>query len=145
MNDGTVYGTGIDPASIDGLALLPANQPMRVSGLVAANGDILATRIDLDTGAELEVTGVVTGLDDIAKTFRIGGLVIDYGSASIEGFPSGLPADDDRVEAEGTQFGSAGELIATRVKLKELGSEFEEDDRTRSRGIDNSVFICGFV
>jgi hypothetical protein len=137
MNDSTAYGPGVSPASVDGLALLPAGQILRISGFVEADAAILATRIELGpTGAELEVTGVITTLDAVARQFEIGNLVIDYGSATnIEGFPSGMPSVGDRVEASGSQLGVAGELIATEVKLKDSGSDFDADDQLEVEGL----------
>ncbi len=136
MNDSTAYGPGISPASADGLALLPAGQVLRVSGFVGVDGEILATRIELGpNAAELEVTGIVLSLDTATGKFEIGGLVIDYSNASIEGFAGGVPALGDRVEVSGSQLGMAGELVATEVKLKEPGSGFEEDDQLEIEGL----------
>jgi hypothetical protein len=136
VNDSTAYGAGVSPASVDGLALLPTEQILRVSGFVGASDEILATRIELGpNAAELEVTGRVANLDTDAREFEIGGLVVDYSSASIEGFAGGAPAPGDRVEVSGSQLGAADDLLASEVKLKEHGSAFEEDDEIEIEGL----------
>jgi hypothetical protein len=136
VDDSTTYGPGISPASVDGLALLPAGQILQISGLVGIGGEILATRIDLGAaGAELEIVGIVANLDAAAGKLEIGGLVVDYQGANLEGFAGGQPENGDRVEAEGTLLNMAGELIATDLELKEPGSDFEEDDQLEVEGL----------
>jgi hypothetical protein len=136
VNDSTAYGPGIEPASVDGLALLSAGQALRVSGFVGSDDEILATRVELGTaGADLEVVGVVAGLEVETHTFDIGGLVVNYSNATVEGFSGGVPLSGNRVEVSGSLLGMEGELIATKIKRKESESSFEEDDQLEVEGL----------
>jgi hypothetical protein len=136
VNDSTAYGPGIEPASVEGLALLPAGQVLRVSGFVGSDDEILVTRVELGTpGADLEVVGVVASLDVTAHTFEIGGLVVNYSGATVEGFLDGVPVFGDRVEVSGSLLGMAGELSAAEIKRKESESSFGEDDQLEVEGL----------
>lgn len=108
----------VDPdlLQIKGLAI---GDIVQVSGLIAADGSIEATRVDLrvNDGA-YDVYGSASDVDAAAKTFMINALVVDYASASVEDFPSGAPADGDLVKATGLEFGPFGEFIATRIELR---------------------------
>jgi hypothetical protein len=136
LNDSTNFGPGISPASVDGLALLTAGQVLRISGFVGFDGEILASRIDLGVDAtELEVVGIVTNLDTAISSFEIGGLVVNYQGANLDGFVDGRPSNGDRVKAGGVRLDMAGELIATTLELKDLGGDFEEDDELEVEGL----------
>jgi hypothetical protein len=140
LNNATVFGPGIEPESADGLALLPASQILRISGFPGADGEILATRVELGPiGAKLEIVGVIENLDTAAKVFDIGGLVVNYGGAMLEDFPGGVPVAGDRIEASGSLLGMAGELVATELKLKEFGSDFDEDDEVEVEGLVDAL------
>lgn len=108
----------IDPdlIKIKGLAI---GDVVEVSGLIAADGSIEATRVDLrvNDGA-YDVYGTASEVDATPKTFRINALVVDYSSASIEDFPSGAPTNGDLVLVTGLEFGEGGEFLATRVELR---------------------------
>jgi len=134
VNGTTLFDDSIQPQGLDGLA---DGDVVEVSGLPDADGRIVATRIELKilgVDDEFEVTGMVTSLDPGAMTFQINDLTVDYSAAQLDDFPGGVPSDGDLVEAEGRQFGPAGELLATRVELRdelegdnlaEDGDEFE--------------------
>jgi hypothetical protein len=111
----TSFGVTIMPASLAGLAV---NDIVEVSGMPAANGDIHATRIEKKAaGAAFEVTGVAASTNLSAKTLKINALTVDFSAAALVGFPTTGPKDGDRVEANGTSLGSAGELKATHLEL----------------------------
>ncbi len=114
----TVFDDSIVPNGLDGLS--PGNV-VEISGFVGADGSITATHVELTNDTEFELTGVVSALDAGAMTFGINGQVIDYSAAVLEDFPAGEIADGMRVEAKGSGFGPAGELLASEV-------EFEDDD-----------------
>jgi len=139
FDNATVFGEGIEPASADGLALLPATQIVKVSGLRAATGSLLATRIELGvSGEDLEITGTVTSLDSAASTLQIGALVVDFSGASLEGFAGGQPAVGDRIEAEGNQLTAGGALLATELKRKELELSLDDGDELELEGLITS-------
>jgi len=111
----TAFGGGITPASIAGIAL---NDIVEVSGMLAANGDVQATRIEKKAaGAAFEVTGTATATDSTAKSLKINALTVDFSAATLVNFSSNGPKDGDRIAAAGTVLGSAGELKATSIEL----------------------------
>lgn len=108
---------------------------VEVSGLVAADGSIAATRIECKTVAgELEVTGVISSLG--IDTFMINALVVDYTSvpAVLEDFPSNSLSEGDPVEVKGNGLGNAGELIATRIEFKGNRIDADEGDHAEIEG-----------
>lgn len=126
----TSFDDRISPDSLEGLAV---GDVVEVSGNVDSNGNIIASRIEPKApGGVFEVTGIVSGHDASAATLMINDLLVDYSSAALLDFGSGQPADGDLVEAEGSQLGVNGELIADKVEFK--GNDF--DDR-----IDNDTEI----
>jgi cytoskeletal protein CcmA (bactofilin family) len=132
INSETSFDDSISPASIDGLQV---DDVIEVSGLVNADGVITATRIELKTGTtEFEVLGVVSGLNTSTTQFNINDLVVDYGSAVLEGFGADSISDGDLVEAKGTAFGSGGELIATRVERENAFPETADGDFVEIQG-----------
>jgi hypothetical protein len=79
VDDTTVF------AGVEGLEkLTPRQDRVEVYGQRDANGDIRATRVELVTTMVVvdELQGVVTDKDVLPATFRIGGLVIGYGSGT---------------------------------------------------------------
>lgn len=77
-----------------GLAGLTANDMVAVSGMADANGNVMATRITLNTpGSKSQVSGRVSGLT--ATTFKINALTVDYSKATLSQFSSvGIQAGD---------------------------------------------------
>lgn len=115
----TSFDDSISPASLDGLAV---GDIVEVSGFVAANGDIAATRIELKpAGSQFEVHGIVSGLDTGTLQFSINALVVDYSAATLDGFPGGVISDGDFVEAKGDSLSPNGELLASKVEFETLG------------------------
>ena len=106
----------VDRIEIDGVVI---GDVVEVSGLIAADGSIDATRVDLrvNEGA-YDVYGTASGVNTALKTFLINALRVDYSSANIEDFPSGAPSNGDLVLVTGLEFGDGGEFIATRVELR---------------------------
>jgi hypothetical protein len=133
----TSFDDGISPPSIDGLAV---NDIVEVSGFFLADGSISATRIeDKPAGGVFEVTGIVSVLT--ATTFQINSLVVDFsGATQLDNFPAGVPENGQRVEAKGSNFGAAGELLATRVEFK--GNDLGADDGDQ---VEVEGFITRFV
>ncbi len=102
---GTSFGQGITPADLTGLAVGDA---VEVSGFADATGTITATRIGrAETNDPLQVLGKVAGFDGTNHSFMVNGLTVDFGSASVTGFTSGAPANDDLVVVRGTSFDAA--------------------------------------
>lgn len=127
------------PGSLDELAGVAA---VEVSGPVRADGSIEASRIECKAVAgELEVTGLVSNHDNMAMTFQVNALVVDYSAAILDNFPSaGVINEGDPVEAKGNALGAGGELLATRVEYK--GGQFANDDGVHA---EIEGFITRFV
>ncbi len=131
------------PASLDDASIVA----VEVSGIVDMNGVIDASRIECkfnlaDVG-DFEVNGIVSGHDDVLKTFMINALQVDYTSAAVDNFPTGVINNGDPVEAKGTDFDSTVDpdvLTATRVEFK--GARFADDEGDH---MEIEGFITGFV
>ena len=127
----TTFEAGIVPAGIDGLGV---GDVVEVSGFLDANGNIVATFIELeDRFDEFEVTGLVQNLDTGASTFEVNALTVDYSAAMLEDFPGGAPENGQLVEAKGVALGANGELLATRVEFKD-GEDFANGDNVEIEG-----------
>jgi hypothetical protein len=132
----TSFDDSISPASLQGLKV---NDQVEVSGMVAANGDILATRVELRRPGQtqLEVVGKVSAHDAAAKKFNINALVVNYASAQLDGFTGGQPNNGDLVEAKGNVLNAAGELVATKVEIE--NNEPRNADRNDKREIEGLI------
>lgn len=128
----TSFDNSFNPASLDGVSI---GQIVEVSGLIDANDNIVATRIEpKPAGTQFEVHGTVAGLDSANLLFTLRGLTVDYSSATLDDFPNGQIADGDFVEAKGVSLGTSGELIATRVELEALVPGANNGDRVEIEG-----------
>ena len=138
VDENTVFDEDLDPASLEGLNI---DDIVEVSGFVDANGDIAATRIELQpAGGELELTGTAAALDEAVMQFRIKGQIVDYSNASLNGFSSSMPSNGDLVEAKGSSLGAGGELLASSVDFMPRGVSADEGDTLEIEG-----FITRFV
>jgi len=118
----TLYGGFADFAD---LASLAGQGPVyvEVSGFRDSTGAIRATRIEREQeGVQLELKGVVSGLDSGSSRFTLGTITVDYGSASL---PDGTPANGDFVEVRGQR--SNGILVASSVHLEDDFDDGLED------------------
>jgi len=124
VTNATIFDDSIQPPGFAGLA---DGDLVEVSGLPDASGQIVATRIEAEApGSEFEITGLVSGLDAGASTFRINSLTVDFSAAQLDDFPSGQISEGDLLEAQGSQLGSNDELLATRVEYR--GDLVSDDD-----------------
>jgi hypothetical protein len=141
IDAGTSFSSDVKPADITGLSM---NDFVEVSGLIAADGSITATRIDRDasTGTTLQVLGTLAGIDTAAHTFMINALKVNYSAANLTGFSSGQPANGDLVEVQGMTFDSATTtLTATRVD-KQMSDEEQAGDH---RDMEHEGLITRFA
>lgn len=133
VNADTSFDNNISPASLDGLT---AGDIVEVSGFFTASGDIEATRIEMKpAGTQFEVHGTVSALDATNFLFSIGGLRIDYSSATLDDFQGSPIGDGDFVEAKGTEFRASGELIASSIELENVGINGDEGDHVEIEGL----------
>lgn len=149
-NTFTVLGqtVKVDAATIyentTGLAALATDNIVEVSGYADATGVILASRVELKTAipaadTPIEVKGTVAALG--ATTFTIGGLTVNYATATLSDFPLSGIADGQFVEVKST-FGQlvGSTLTATRVEL-EPGLDATEGEHVEIEGYVTSVDV----
>lgn len=89
---------------------------IRVSGLAAPDGGLVATHIGLASGADERLIAAMhsPGIAG-ADTLRMGGLTVDHSQAASVDFPGGSPSAGDRLLVVG-QLGNAGVLQAERIE-----------------------------
>lgn len=123
----TVFESKVD--AITSIDQITAGNIVEVSGYTAGDGTIYATRVEvkklaMDSGDEIELKGVISSLDDSAKTFKIGEQSIDYSTASLKDIPNGMLANDMYVEVKSTEgINSSNVLIASKVELEGDGKK----------------------
>ncbi len=107
----TLFGEGIQPA---GIAALRVGTDVEVSAFATASGQLLASRVDLQSaGAPLQVQGAVQALDSGAQTFQINSLAIDYGQAAV----TGTLANASVATVTASEYPNAGTLHAATVQV----------------------------
>ncbi|MEW8627774.1 MAG: DUF5666 domain-containing protein [Candidatus Thiodiazotropha sp.] len=123
----TVYENPFDATT---LADLPVNSVVEVSGFTDGNGDILATRIEVESlgwsGDSLEVSGVVMNVS--GSRFQIGNLTIEAGTLTI-------PSEGTFVEVEGDSF-VGGVFEADSIEIEGDGTNqiAEDGDEVEMEG-----------
>lgn len=135
----TSFDDSIVPGSLAGIV---AGDRIEVHGFVDSDGQVHATRLE-ESGpgeTEVEVTGLVAGLDTGARRFTIGSLVVDYSTAVLEDFGAGGPASDDLVEVKGAEFLADGALRAIKVEKEDGGLNGNDGDEAEVEG-----FVTRFV
>ena len=141
----TSFGEGITPSDLTGLVL---GDPIEVSGLADATGMIVATRIGRAAAGEaLQVLGKVSLFDPAAHTFNINSLVVDATNATLSGFASGQPANDDLVVVRGTQFdATAVRLTADTVERATTDPrESEDGSHAESGHVELEGLVMNYV
>jgi hypothetical protein len=129
--------------NLDGLtdiAGLVVGDVVEISGYPDASGGILATYIELNgtytPGNEIEVKGVVSGLDLTTTTFMIGSMTVDYSSAT--SVDAGL-ADGAYVEVKGDSAPTAGTFMATSVEAEQHGVSGDDGDELDAEGLITDI------
>lgn len=111
VDGNTLFGEGIQPA---GIGALRVGTDVEVSAFATASGQLLASRIDLQSaGAPLQVQGAVQALDNGAQTFQINSLTIAYGQAAV----NGTLANASVATVTATEYPNAGTLHAATVQV----------------------------
>ena len=129
--NGTVFDDNVPTQSVAGLTV---GDVIEVSGFLNANGDIVATYLELDnSGSDFELVGIVSNLDTDDSTFDIGAQTISYASATFEDFDGALIADDDLVEVKGNSFDGNGAFVAIEIELED--DDFDENDEVEVEGL----------
>jgi hypothetical protein len=125
--------TVVDDSLVGGVAGLAAGTLVEVHALFdAASGSYIATRIEAeDSAAFYKLRGVVANLDGGAKTFTLGGQVINYGGVNAADMPSAL-ANGQRVWVRLQTTPVAGQWVA--VALRPGVRQLEDRDEAHLRG-----------
>jgi hypothetical protein len=124
-------------ATLDTLA---AGDLVDVSGFTDADANVRATRIERrETQERIEISGFVADLDESARTFRIGGQLVDYSEAEIEDEPEDGLAEGLLVEVTTMRPLVAGVLLADRVEVEDEGFEGGEGDDVEIEGVVSRV------
>lgn len=136
----TLFGEGIQPA---GIAALTAGTGVQVSAFAEASGELLASRIDLQTaGAPLQVAGAVQALDTGAQTFQLNALTIDYSQAKV----TGKLANGNSATVWADEYPTAGTLHVTRVELSSgvggvAGAEGDIEGLITSVAANGNIYV----
>ena len=131
-------------ATIDAIA---AGNVVEISGFGVGKGNIVASRIEVKAathtpGNEIEVKGVVSGLDNGASTFAIGGLTVDYSAANLDGISTMEDGLHGEVKATDYTAGSFT-LTATEVEREddgEIGHQGDEEDEFEIKGMLTAAY-----
>lgn len=104
---------------VDGLSDLDPGDWIEVHGTLDADGNVLATRIEVQPpGGEIKVRagGIAKDVNDTAKTFKLGDLTVNFGTAAIK--PEGAKIENDAfVFVFSDQLPVGGVLTAKSVRV----------------------------
>jgi hypothetical protein len=111
----------VDPATVwadaSGLASVADGSLIQVWGLPGAPGTLRATRVEIaPTLTAPLVTGAVQNLDPVSRTFTLGELTVNYGTAGFTGIDASSLANGVIVRARGTAAPVLGVFTATKVE-----------------------------
>ncbi|VTU20698.1 hypothetical protein H4CHR_00637 [Variovorax sp. PBS-H4] len=109
-DDATVW------ADATGLAAIPPGVTLQVWGLPGAPGVLRATRVEQRGPSAPVLTGTVQNLDPARRTFTLGGLTVDYGTAVLSGSLDGRPLADGTLVRVRANTVLPGRLPATLVQ-----------------------------
>lgn len=127
VDEETVYGPGVSPASLAGLTM---GDLVEVHGFVKGPGVISGRRVERESAlAEYRVTGFAASIDTGLRTFTIGTQPIDYSSADTGDLTGGHPTVGQLVRVRGlTLLTGLGAIDATEVRGRDLDDEDDNDE-----------------
>lgn len=138
---GQTVRVSADPAAptvfegVAGLSGLAVKDFVEVHGARASDGAIVASRIERkDPGsyAAIRVAGTLSSLDTVARSFKIGGLQVNYGAAQL--LPTGVVlASGQRVAVWSDQLVEGSILTAKSVQVRASG--LANNDTVRASGL----------
>ena len=129
-------------ATITSFDLIAPGNIVEVSGFSNGSGDIYATRLEvkkqtLEQGDEMEVKGVISGLDEAAQTFTIGSLTIDYSTAALDNIST--LSDGLFVEVKSDNSLSGNTLVASKIELENDGKKDEKGNSGEKRKFEGII------
>ncbi|MEO8676265.1 MAG: DUF5666 domain-containing protein [Casimicrobiaceae bacterium] len=96
------------------------NQYVEVSGFRSSPGELIATRVEIQSaviqGAPLTVRGVIMASNPASRTFQVGAQVVDYAQVPIAFLPPVL-ANGTVVDVNATTISTGDRLIANAIAL----------------------------
>ena len=123
---------------------LAVDDIVEVHGFSDGLGTTLATRIETKSAtSDIEVKGLVSSLDEVALTFKIGnGLTVDYSSANVEPtLVDGLYVEV-KADSKPTADVNGYTMLATKVELEEDGDKEvhgDEGDEIEMQGMISDI------
>ncbi len=140
MNLDTVFKSESD-APYD-LASVKEGDVLEVSGLMDGNGNLVATRVELQDekmrsgNMEYEIKGLVANLDTTAMSFEVNGQPIDYGSnTKYDDMTAGDLVEGLYVEVKGMLDGSGARLQADKIQAEDDGMEKGQEYHSELEGV----------
>ncbi len=129
-------------ATITSVDLVEVGNVIEVSGFSDGNGLIFASRIEVkkqakDVDDEISMKGIISNLDDVALTFNIGGLSIDYSNAQFDGFNT--LSDGLFVEVKSDNALSGMTLVADEIELENDGKKDDDGDDGEEREFEGVI------
>jgi hypothetical protein len=132
VNNQTVYD------GISGISALTSGQKVEVYGLPDASGNVVATRLEVETPSHQNsfshaayLSGSIASLDSVRKTFTIGTITVNYSSAT-------LPA---QALANGLMVNVQGSLVNGVFKATNINSR---DDHVEQGSAELEGLVSGY-
>jgi hypothetical protein len=121
------------------LDTLAVDARVEVSGFVGADGQLLASFVELDDDADgkAELRGEISNLDEGAQTFTVRTQLISYADVAEWDLEGAALANGLLVEVEGS-VNAEGTLVANKVEAED-DDRFERDTEVKLKGLISSV------
>lgn len=121
------------------LDTLAVDARVEVSGFVGADGQLLASFVELDDDADgkAELRGEISNLDENAQTFTVRTQLISYADVAEWDLEGAALANGLLVEVEGS-VNDEGTLVANKVEAED-DDRFERDTEVKLKGLISSV------
>lgn len=131
--------------NVASFSALAVGDAVEVYGTLQSDNTVLATLIEKETGTYTNrAVGRVSNLDTNAKTFKIGSLVVNYGTATV----IGALAEGRQIKVTATQGSVNNVLIANSIKVTDgaaYGSSVASGTFLKIKGVAEAVPINGLL
>ena len=131
--------------NVASFSALAVGDAVEVYGTLQSDNTVLATLIEKETGTYTNrAVGRVSNLDTNAKTFKIGSLVVNYGTATV----IGTLAEGRQIRVTATQGPVNNVLIANSIKVTDgaaYGSSVASGTFLKIKGVAEAAPINGLL
>lgn len=131
--------------NVASFSALAVGDAVEVYGTLQSDNTVLATLIEKETGTYTNrAVGRVSNLDTKAKTFKIGSLVVNYGTATV----IGTLAEGRQIRVTATQGPVNNVLIANSIKVTDgaaYGSSVASGTFLKIKGVAEAAPINGLL